>query len=324
MKILKFIFRLFSENKLIINILKWSVLVFTYLYISYKLYYFFDFSNDELQFDKNLFKFLIIAILAFFNWSTEAIKWKYILNRIEVISFKKALKGTLSGFPYALLTPNRIGEPFGRLSVVKKQNRKSAIIATYLASFSQLTTTFVMGFCGMLGLFFMQNSIIENITINRILLFIIFILPVLMITIYFNLPYFIKKIANFFFNTLELLKIIPFANFGIFELFVAFLLSTLRYFIFANQFLLLLIIFSCKLTIYEAYISISLTYFITSLIPSFYLSEIGIRGAVSISVIGIFSENTLGILLATGSLWIINQAFPSLIGVVLNMKSSNN
>jgi len=322
LKILKEIFSLFSENKLIISVLKWSVFVITYLYISYKLYYFLDFSY-ELQLDKNLINFLVIIVLAFFNWSIEAIKWKYILNRIEVISFKKAFMGTLSGFPYALLTPNRIGEPFGRLAVVEKQNRKSAIIATYLASFSQLTTTFVMGFCGMLGLFFMQNPIIENVTKNRILLIIIFILPVLIITIYFNLPYIIKKAAKIFPNKTEFLKITPFANFGIFELFVAFFLSAFRYLIFANQFLLLLIVFGCKLTFYEAYIGIAITYFITSLIPSFYLSEIGIRGAVSISVIGIFSQNTLGILLSTGSLWIINQAFPALIGAILNMKSSD-
>ncbi|NPA45090.1 MAG: hypothetical protein GXO49_06120, partial [Chlorobi bacterium] len=60
-----------------------------------------------------------------------------------------------------------------------------------------------------------------------------------------------------------------------------------------------------------------LTYFISSVIPTFTFAEIGIRGTAAIFFIGMFSSNIVGIISATALLWIINLAIPAIIGSVL-------
>ena len=56
--------------------------------------------------------------------------------------------------------------------------------------------------------------------------------------------------------------------------------------------------------------------------PTIALSELGIREGVSIAVLSGISDNTLGIISASFTLWIINIAIPALFGslVLLQLK----
>ena len=53
---------------------------------------------------------------------------------------------------------------------------------------------------------------------------------------------------------------------------------------------------------------------IISIIPTIAITEISVRGSVAVSLFGLISFNTIGILSAALALWIINLVLPALIG----------
>jgi hypothetical protein len=84
----------------------------------------------------------------------------------------------------------------------------------------------------------------------------------------------------------------------------------------------LLRIFGAGLPIAEAYILIPVIYLIMALVPSIALAELGIRGSVSIFVIGLYYDKIgrsgesmeMIILAASSGVWLINLAIPAVIG----------
>ncbi len=54
-----------------------------------------------------------------------------------------------------------------------------------------------------------------------------------------------------------------------------------------------------------------------AVIPSITLVELGVRGEISLQLIGIFAANNLGILLTSISIWFMNLIMPALAGSVL-------
>jgi hypothetical protein len=106
------------------------------------------------------------------------------------------------------------------------------------------------------------------------------------------------------------------------------LLSLGRYIIFSIQFYLILHWLQIDITPADACVLLPITFFLMAVIPTFALSELGVRGATAIFVLGTVSLNTTGILAASLFLWFINLAFPALVGlffiVNLNFFKSGN
>ena len=71
---------------------------------------------------------------------------------------------------------------------------------------------------------------------------------------------------------------------------------------------------------FKAFELISMTYFVMTAIPTIALIDLGIRGSVAIYFIGqmVLEANGLhtGILLASMAVWMVNLAFPALIGLL--------
>jgi hypothetical protein len=61
-----------------------------------------------------------------------------------------------------------------------------------------------------------------------------------------------------------------------------------------------------------------------NILPSIVIADLGIRGSVSIFILGQFSENTQGILTASVVLWIINIMLPSILGLFLYTNRKNS
>ena len=63
----------------------------------------------------NRYYLLIALALVLANWSVEAVKWKFLIQRLEPITFTASLKSILAGISASLVTPNRAGEFIGKL-----------------------------------------------------------------------------------------------------------------------------------------------------------------------------------------------------------------
>jgi len=102
------------------------------------------------------------------------------------------------------------------------------------------------------------------------------------------------------------------------------LLSIGRYFIFSFQFFLLLKAFDVGVNYFQAMILIGMVYLLMTIIPTIALTEIGIRGSVSIYVFDTWlrlhnhlSETAaLSVISASTTLWLFNLVFPALVGIL--------
>jgi len=63
--------------------------------------------------------------------------------------------------------------------------------------------------------------------------------------------------------------------------------------------------------------SICFTFLVLSMAPNFAVAELGVRGLVSVWVLGFFTTNKVSILMATLSVWFVNLMIPAAMGALL-------
>lgn len=77
----------------------------------------------------------------------EAVKWKnacFSFTKVLFQSYKSVLSGLTTGF----FTPNRIGDPLGRVLFLEPENRPRGIVLSLVGVLGQ---SFATLFCGMLA-----------------------------------------------------------------------------------------------------------------------------------------------------------------------------
>ena len=262
----------------------------------------------------------LIAVIAFMivNWSIEAVKWKISVRPIQQVSFFKAFRAVLSGVSFSVSTPNRVGEYLGRVLYMDEGNRLKTISITIVGSISQLIITLLMG-C--IGLVMLRNDIeasqlISPLWMKVILYGVTGILSGLLL-FYFRLSWLIKWVdklpgSNRFAYLIRALE-----DFDAGLLLKLLLLSALRFAVFIIQYYLLFQLFAVSISWWECLWSVSITFFVLAVIPSFAIADIGLRGEVGIKLIGLFTINQLGILFTTITIWFVNLIVPAIIGSLL-------
>ncbi len=261
---------------------------------------------------------VLVFLMMFFNWLVEAIKWKFLIAKIEKVSMLTSLRAVFSGITVSVFTPNRIGEYGGRVFCLEKADRMQGVLITVLGSMAQLLTTI---FFGSMGILFLNNYIPELQELYQemeytfpLMLFMLLLLNILLLLLFHN----ISVISNLMDKYGWLSKYKKYKEVFTFyntqELAFVFLFSIIRYAIFTTQFFILLNLFGVDISYFDSIILTMVMLFIISIIPTIAISEIGIRGSVSVYLFGLVSANTLGILSATFVLWIINLLLPAIIG----------
>ncbi|MBL0067173.1 MAG: flippase-like domain-containing protein [Chitinophagaceae bacterium] len=261
---------------------------------------------------------IAVVVLMIANWSIEAIKWKISVKPIQQISFLKAFRAVLSGVSFSVSTPNRVGEYLGRVLYMDEGNRLKTISITIVGSISQLIITVLMG-C--IGLIVLRNEIIGSQLISplwfKVTLYgVIGVLSGLLL-FYFRLSWLIKWVdrlpgSNRFAYLIKALE-----DFDTALLFRLLLLSAVRFVVFIIQYYLLFQLFEVSISWWECLWSVSITFFVLAVIPSFAIADIGLRGEVGIKLIGLFTLNHLGVLFSTITIWFINLIVPAVIGSLL-------
>ena len=297
-------------------------------------------SIDILQQIKEHYGILVFVVFMMsINWFLEALKWRFLITKIENISIKRSIRAIFSGITVSAFTPNRVGEYGGRVFCLEKANRIQAVIITIIGSMAQLVTTIVFGSIGLLLLLKYKSELSQMIptieltypshllkylfqTITTIefaypiLVFFLVLFNVLLIAVFLNASIFsdllskikfLKKYKKYnevfsFYNSTELAKVLWY--------------SVARYAVFTTQFFILLQLFGVNITYPDAIVLIMTMLFIISVIPYSPVTDLGVRGFVATFLFGLISPNTVGILSATFVLWIINLLLPALIGTL--------
>jgi hypothetical protein len=76
-------------------------------------------------------------------------------------------------------------------------------------------------------------------------------------------------------------------------------------------------LFDIELPVAVTWSVVSVLFLILAVVPSIALIEIGLRGEVSLQLMGMFTVNPLGVSLASVSIWFINLVLPAIVGSIL-------
>jgi len=258
-------------------------------------------------------------ILMVANWSIETIKWKLAIQKIQRISFFTAFKAVLSGVSFSVTTPNRVGEYLGRVLYMEEGKRIKAISLTIAGSMSQLLITLLMGMVGLLILRTpMENSGMISSFWMDVLLYGIFPTLAILTLIYFKLPWLVSRIDRLpgvkeYSWVMEALE-----DFNATLLLQLLSLSAVRFFVFIVQYYLLFRLFDVHVSLGQCWSAVSVSFLVMAVIPTIALfTDLGLRGKVSLKLLGLFSNNGLGIGLTAVSIWFINLVIPALAGSLL-------
>lgn len=322
------------KNKTYNLIIRLAIIFATYYFIYKQIFY-----KKRLDFVAESFAELIsnphfavlltwTVLLMIVNWGIESLKWQFLIKKVETLSFRKSFQAVLSGISVSLFTPNRVGEWFGRVFMMKKANPWKGVFITMIGSFSQLLITLIIGsisFVFFVPMYLGDYPFYSHYLLYGLILLVIVIVFTL-ILIFLNIttaPLIIQRfIKKRFVHFNEYISVI--SSYSSVELLTVLLLSFLRYIVFTLQFYILLMMFSVEIPLFHGLMIITLVFFIMTAIPTVTLAELGVRGSVSLFFIGMyfetFSELTdkinIGILSSTSLLWLINLAIPAIIGTI--------
>jgi uncharacterized membrane protein YbhN (UPF0104 family) len=325
-------------HKILSIALKTIVLLLSLGYIYYKIFYNQEIGNIRTSYclasEREAFIWYILALISLMpiNWGIEIIKWRYLILKIENISFYKSIKAVLVGITFSSFTPNRVGDYFGRAFMLKNANKYKGFLITIIGSIAQTIITIIAGTIGLvwLGNIYLTKILyIENISFYMCVIGII-ILNALILLIYFKISFFdkliqklriLKKISSYF-------QILSSYSFG--ELLKVLILSLFRYIIFVFQFYLLLLIFNIHISFFDGFAVIAIIYLVTTIIPTIALTELGVKGAAAIYFFELYfnytsyysNELAINVVAATFILWILNLALPAFMGCyyIIKMK----
>jgi uncharacterized membrane protein YbhN (UPF0104 family) len=283
------------------------------------------FSSWSMQYSNgdDLLPLLLVFLLMGLNWSVEALKWRYIIRKSENITFFRSLKAVFTGMSVGTFTPNRLGEFLGRSFMLERTHPWKVFFMTIIGSYSQLIATVLFGAVGLMFFTARFAGLSTGFSyLDMLIAFFIAISLAFLLLLYFNIdildrylgPWLRRKkpgLAAWFhviadYNTKDLLVVLFF--------------STFRYAVFSFQYFLLLKIFDLQITLWNSLLFTSVIYLVMTVIPTIALSEIGVRGSVSLFFFSFYFPDTMNslasaaIVSSSGLLWLINLVLPAILG----------
>jgi hypothetical protein len=269
----------------------------------------------------NNWKIGLVSLLMLVNWGIEARKWQIQVKGIERLSFLNSFKAILAGQAMGFNTINRIGEPIARAAFLKEGNKMRGAVLSIVGSMAQIIVTFAMG---TFALIYMRLNILNG---DRQLEGLsVFWLDALIYVIgmgilLFSLAYF--KLAGL----IQLLEKIPFIrkyqfflekleDFHWNELMRLLTLSLVRYFVFLVQYYILLQVFDIHVFWVEAFSLVGVMFLVLGIVPTIALAELGFRGKVSLLLLGLITNNSVGIIATAAGIWLINLILPAIAGTL--------
>jgi uncharacterized membrane protein YbhN (UPF0104 family) len=271
---------------------------------------------------------LFVTSLMIFNWSIEAFKWKYLIGKVENVGFFRAFQAILTGISVSSFMPNRVGEFFGRIYILKTASRIEGILITVVGSMSQLLVTIMAGSVALLIFIprYLSGAGFSHGYLYYSLLALVVSLNVILLALFFQLSFLSTLKERILQNGLKRLRKFfrIFAFYHNREMAAVLLLSASRYMVFSTQFYLLLMLFDVRIPYFDALLMIALIYLIMAVIPTIALTELGMRGSVALYIFGLYTGHLhpisqspdLGVFAASTLLWVINLGIPALVGSI--------
>jgi hypothetical protein len=251
-------------------------------------------------------------VLMLVNLYLESRKWHMLLLWAAPVRYRQALASFLAGTSFSIITPNRTGEYPGRILYLGGGHTFRYINVSVSGILSQLASIW---FWGMVGLVYYNMAVPA--TMHKLVLAGCIIINIIIAVVYWRLHSWLpaagkSKYLRRFAVYMQLLSRVA-GN----ERMRVLAISLFRGGVFTAQYLFLLQWMNVQVPLLAGFCLSALFFWLLAVIPSFALTELGVRGAVSLYVFHHFSTNTVGLLAATGCLWFMNLIIPSVAGSIL-------
>ena len=260
----------------------------------------------------------VIVLLMLANWTLEAVKWKYLLKKIELISLWKAIESVYCGLTWAVFTPNRIGEYGGRVFFLSPRKRVFGVIAMVVGSIGQMVITNIFGAVAIL--WFLGRFMDINVLLYNALVFLVLVFCSFFLFFYFNIRLldgllskvsFLRKFRRFFhilakFKKADLAQVISYC------------LS--RFLVFTTQYCLIIHFLIPEVALLDIVMMTFIFFFIQSALPSLDLLDVGVRSMTATYFFGFITSQEIAIMAATTLIWLVNLILPAILGSVFVLK----
>jgi hypothetical protein len=294
------------QKKIAFNVLKLAIVCFAVYSVSTTLYTFFT-ARNGLGFLSDILSghsagVVAVILLMPLNWFIESQKWSVIAGISEKISMKESVYGVLAGLATGAATPNRSGEFAGRIFALRETRLADGIALTVFSSLVQVIVTVIAGCAGIV--IFRNHDLIRNHASDLFVTIIIVVVSAAIVLIVMKSGFIAKRIS-----------VVRSINRSIFIKSV--LLSVLRYCVYGLQFYLLLRICDVQCGTLQLAAAIAVNYLVVTIIPTFMIMEVFVRGAVASGVIGVLCGNHETAAVCALLLWLLNVGIPTLAGVAV-------
>jgi len=262
----------------------------------------------------SIWPFIAALVLVPVNWGLEILKWRQLTRLFYPLSGREAAKAVLTGVFFGLITPNRLGDAFGKIAELPAAQKPDGTYAFAIGSMAQGLVTLLFA---SIALPFASRWFPHP--IGTLLCALVWIVPLVFILIS---AIFWKRIVP----TRWLKWLFPAYSHAPITMpdskvtTEVFILSALRYVVFATQFGLCLLTFGIPESFYlTGIVLVTLVYLFSSFIPSAVLGELGIRESIALIFISPLAKpgSEWAIIGASFALWCINLLLPGLVGAVL-------
>ena len=302
----------------LLTIIKVIIMVGAYGYLGYMLA---TFNRYEELWDSfrhvtttQILLFASVLLLMPVNWGLEALKWRTLVRQLQPFSLTQAYRSVLMGLASGFFTPNRILDPLGRVLTLKEENRASGVLYSLVQTLAQSFAGCVF-LAVALMLLPSANILPPDVPIGT-LYWVSGVFIALITLLYFTMPLWAPKVR---YKRSEKIDNVLRAMAGITYpvLIKVSLTSIVRYAVYSLQYFLMLRFMAVEITSFQALILIPINYFLISVTPSVSFSELGIRGAFAMLLLGAVTTNTVGAAMAAVTVWAVNYIIPVITGSTL-------
>lgn len=250
--------------------------------------------------------FLVLAILLLIpNLWVAFQKWNLIIEKVDSsTSHKIRLQSFFAGVVTGFLTPNMLGNFLGRIYYFRRPNRILITTTTLFSNFTQFLSTLFIGI--------ISWGLVETDLGLSHLKYWVFGVFFVSITLFFfgeKILFLVnnKNWARSFQDWMGRNKSIRYK---------LLMWSVIRLLIFTSQFSLMLACLGESLSVLMIG-GILQVYLFMLFMPSLFLAKLGVKESISIFVLSSLGLDPFNILIASLSIWLLNNVLPSLFGVVI-------
>lgn len=262
--------------------------------------------------------FLSVVILMPINWVLESLKWSWLVNGFQKFTLSQSIASVLAGVSMAILTPARLGEYGGRLVGIESQHRSKAILSNLVSSISQNIINIGLGI--LTTILFMQRYMPMQHGVFASLLSASAVLIGVLLLIYFRIDLLSGLLAYLpDYKWLDKIRqsVTSVSTLDTRSLFGILGISFVRYGVYVTQYVLLIYFFGVTDQVLAAFLGVGTVFFLQSNLPLPPVLSVLARGEMAIFLWSVFTDNVLGIVAATFTLWMINLVFPAIVGAIV-------